>query len=393
MDAGGAQGVSGRGPLTRASIARTLVPIALLAAGLSLPRWTLHVSPQIERVYATECFPRTQALLSVLARAVPFSLAQLLIAGAVVAVLWAAGSAIRHAFRSRGLAPLGRLLVGLLWAAVAVILSMHALWGLNYARPTLAARLSLAAPRTEIAELSRVTRELASAANRGYRDAVQAGEIDSTGGVSRWLGGWDELATKLSRAESELAPSLARVSFALPKRPPLFGWILTRFGIAGIYIPFTAEATVNSWLPDSSVPFCMAHEMAHQRGIAREDEANFVAWYACQRSGSAAASYSGAVAAYWSCLRAARRADADSARVLAELLDPGPRADAAAVRRFWTRHEGPAARLGDRVNDAYLKTNAQRDGTESYGRMVDLLLAWHQADAVRPAASGKPEPR
>ncbi|HPE16562.1 MAG TPA: DUF3810 family protein, partial [Oscillospiraceae bacterium] len=29
----------------------------------------------------------------------------------------------------------------------------------------------------------------------------------------------------------------------------------------------------------------------------------------------------------------------------------------------------------DRMNDAYLKANAQRDGVKSYGRMVDLLLA------------------
>ena len=31
--------------------------------------------------------------------------------------------------------------------------------------------------------------------------------------------------------------------------------------------------------------------------------------------------------------------------------------------------------IADKVNDAYLKANDQADGTKSYGRVVDLLLA------------------
>ena len=31
------------------------------------------------------------------------------------------------------------------------------------------------------------------------------------------------------------------------------------------------------------------------------------------------------------------------------------------------------------MNDMYLKANAQETGTKSYGRMVDLLLAWNRS--------------
>ena len=36
--------------------------------------------------------------------------------------------------------------------------------------------------------------------------------------------------------------------------------------------------------------------------------------------------------------------------------------------------EGPVSRVSDKVNDTYLRANAQEEGSKSYGRMVDLLL-------------------
>jgi hypothetical protein len=42
---------------------------------------------------------------------------------------------------------------------------------------------------------------------------------------------------------------------------------------------------------------------------------------------------------------------------------------------YWRDFEGPAAEISETVNNTYLKANAQSDGTCSYGRMVDLLLA------------------
>jgi hypothetical protein len=49
----------------------------------------------------------------------------------------------------------------------------------------------------------------------------------------------------------------------------------------GVYTFFTGEANLNTNAPDYSIPYTMAHELAHQRGIAREDEANFIAFLVC----------------------------------------------------------------------------------------------------------------
>ena len=54
--------------------------------------------------------------------------------------------------------------------------------------------------------------------------------------------------------------------------------------------------------------------------------------------------------------------------------------DLAAHRAYWKQFEGPVSDLGSSVNDAYLKANRQQDGVQSYGRMVDLLLAEYRQE-------------
>ena len=42
---------------------------------------------------------------------------------------------------------------------------------------------------------------------------------------------------------------------------------------------------------------------------------------------------------------------------------------------YWRQFEGAVAEVSTKINDSYLKANFQNDGVQSYGRMVDLLLA------------------
>ena len=44
---------------------------------------------------------------------------------------------------------------------------------------------------------------------------------------------------------------------------------------------------------------------------------------------------------------------------------------------YWRQFETKVAEISDKVNDSYLKANNQEDGVKSYGRMLDLLLAYY----------------
>jgi Protein of unknown function (DUF3810) len=153
---------------------------------------------------------------------------------------------------------------------------------------------------------------------------------------------------------------------------------MSYLGITGIYFPFTAEANVNVVVPDSQLPFTACHELAHQGGIAPEDEANFVAYAACMRHPDADFRYSGVFNAALYALHALSGVDAARAARQAQ-WSPAVRRDLDALRAWNERYRGPAETAARAVNNAYLKTQGVDDGVRSYGRMVDLLVLERRA--------------
>ena len=67
-------------------------------------------------------------------------------------------------------------------------------------------------------------------------------------------------------------------------KPIFFSKLQSMMGFTGMYFPFTGEANVNIDAPAALFPATVAHEMAHQRMIASELEANFLGVAACLSS-------------------------------------------------------------------------------------------------------------
>ena len=157
---------------------------------------------------------------------------------------------------------------------------------------------------------------------------------------------------------------------------------MSALGISGIYSPFTAEAHVNAQVPLTEVPFVTAHEVAHGRGFAREDEANFIAYLVCRASDDPGLRYSGSLQALSHARGALGRSDRALLEEVGSHLDPGVLTDLKDQYRFWRSKETVLWEWSSRANDVYLKGQGQADGVRSYGRMVDLLFA--QRSAQRP---------
>ena len=128
------------------------------------------------------------------------------------------------------------------------------------------------------------------------------------------------------------------------------------------------------------VPWTMAHELAHQCGFMREDEANFIAYLACKESDDALMRYSGYLLAYDNAVSALRKVDPEAASAIGSGLSAAVRRDLAQRAEHWAQYEGPVQDVSNAANDTYLKANNQADGMRSYGRMVDLLLAEQRAE-------------
>ena len=147
--------------------------------------------------------------------------------------------------------------------------------------------------------------------------------------------------------------------------------------ITGVYTFFTGEANVNVNFPDYSLPFTAAHELAHQRGIAREDEANFVAFLICMESDDPYLRYSALLSLYEYVGSALYTADAKLYRESYLALPRTVQAEEDAYRAFFEKYrDNVAADVSDAVNNGYLQSQGAAEGTRSYGMVVDLAVAY-----------------
>lgn len=158
--------------------------------------------------------------------------------------------------------------------------------------------------------------------------------------------------------------------------------VMSSFNLAGIYFPVTVEANYNKSMPVSSQGFTACHELSHLSGFIREDEANYIAFTACRGSGDAYFRYSGYLDALTYALNAYRGAASDEEYYgILEQIDPRILAEYNYRNEYWAPFRKKVTyKVSSTVNDAYLKANQQTDGTKSYGRVVDLMLAEWKAN-------------
>jgi hypothetical protein len=172
-------------------------------------------------------------------------------------------------------------------------------------------------------------------------------------------------------------PLLADVAGYFGRPKPVFAsGVMSRLGLAGFYMPFTGEANFNSAQPDFDLPYSIAHEKAHQRGFAHEDEANFIAFLVCVTSTHPYLRYSG----YLNALRvvgAVSGSDLTFYKTLFARIGEGPRNDLRARTAFWSRFQGRASAVAHKVNDSYLKANRIPSGTGNYGEDIALIVGYY----------------
>ncbi len=163
-------------------------------------------------------------------------------------------------------------------------------------------------------------------------------------------------------------------------KPVMLSSLLSYTHITGIYAFFTGEANINVDFPDYTVPFTAAHELAHQRGIAREDEANFIAFLVCISSDDPYIRYSGLLNVYEYVTDALYSADRTLYQASVAGLHKKILLEEAAYAAFFKKYEkNVAATVSDATNNAYLQSLGAKEGARSYNMVVDLTVAYYRA--------------
>ena len=149
--------------------------------------------------------------------------------------------------------------------------------------------------------------------------------------------------------------------------------------ITGVYSFFTGEANINVNFPDYTIPYTAAHELAHQRGVAREDEANMVAFLVCMESDDQYIRYSALLNVYEYVASALYSADRELYLAVYRMLSPQVRQEEWAYSEFFEEYrENTAANVSEAANNAYLQSQGAKEGTRSYNMVVDLTVAYYR---------------
>lgn len=252
--------------------------------------------------------------------------------------------------------------------------------GINYQRESFSEKTGLAAERYTTEELREVcvwlTEEVNALARQVERgeDGVMLLEMPTVGGGKVNLQVLGDTAVQAMIELSEEYPYM-KGYYPHPK-PVCVSEILSYQGLSGVYAPFTIEANYNADMVDYYIPFTLCHELSHLRGFMQEEEANFISFLACVGSGNRDFRYSGYLLGWTYSMNALRRSAAEDWQEVREELDELVEADLRENSRFWDYYDGAVAEVSDKVNDTYLKANGQSAGVQSYGRMVDLLIAY-----------------
>lgn len=245
------------------------------------------------------------------------------------------------------------------------------IWGLNYHRLPFSAISGLDTRPASVNELVEVCDNLIERGNT-LRSKIN---VDSSGVM--------DLTYSNNKVFTNALRGYEKASYFYPELSGHYGKpkgvILSKgmslCGISGMYFPFTCEANVNIEIPDSMLPCTTSHEMAHQRGFAREDEANFIAYVTCSLHPDIQFRYSGTLLALIHSMNTLYKYDKEEWLKLRSKYSQGIIKDLNYINEFWKSYEGPVEKTSQKLNNAYLKSNYQEDGIHSYGRMVDLLIA------------------
>ena len=314
--------------------------------------------------------------LSIATAKLPFSVAEALIGLAAAAiVVYIIFSVIKLITQRNRAERVYIILVTLACAGLAVYAGFCLLWGVYYYGDDFARQSGLKTEPVSAEELETVTAYFARLCN-DYAGKVKR---DASGCCASDRGMILRRSPEVYAKAEERYPCLRGP--AVPAKGVYFSRVMSYTDFTGFFFPFTAEANVNMDFPPALFASTVAHELAHQRGVAKEQEANFCAVMASLLYGEPDYCYSACLLAYTHLGNALCSADHAAWERIYETLDASVLRDFAASRSYWQQFETPVQTVSNTVYENFLYSYDQDLGLKSYGACVDLLVNYYYGEA------------
>ena len=318
-----------------------------------------------------------RAILSYLTYLLPFSVAEIMLILLIPAIIALTVYAFRKycdSWHNVG------VFVGKVGGVVMIVFCLFVFTlGTGYRTTALDSRLGIEDVKVDAEGVLEVTKDLIADLNSDL-DKIRYGE-DNFAVMPYSI---DEMNVLLMEAYSKACDKYGFIPRLHSRvKPVMLSEPMSYTHITGVYTFFTGEANINVTFPDYTIPFTAAHELAHQRGFAREDEANFIAFLVCMESDDPFIRYSGLVRMTEYLIDSCYSSDlTEGKEVFAEIwysLDVRIQKEQKAYADFYKKYANNIiGNISGAVNDTFLKVQGTA-GSVSYSMVTTLAVKFFRS--------------
>lgn len=346
---------------------RFLLLLLLAAVGIRL--FALN-EEWVEQIYSLGLYPRVSAALRTLFGWSPISIGDLFYFLSFIWVVQKTWKLLQVLRRRQARSYLSWVLLRkYLKLTLLIYLVFSLFWGLNYYRQGIATQLDMKLETYSVEDLFNLTLALQQRLNANAEKVDSAERVRYNNGVLFQKGG------EAYQNTGGRYPFLGYGPSSL--KPSLYTPVGHLVGFTGYYNPFTGEAQLKTSIPVFLKPFVVLHEIAHQQGYARENEASFVAYLASQASADVHVRYSVYFELYrdaiFECRQTPNAALTESIRAN---LHSRVKTDVRDLRLYLLRNQNFVEPFMSGVYDRYLKLNNQPKGKATYNEVIAYMVAY-----------------
>lgn len=342
----------------------------LLIISTILIKWASWYPGFVERNYSTGVYPLISKVQRFLFGWIPFSIGDLFYTFLILVILYRVIKFFKLLFKKQ---LTRRYFVLALQQGIFILLFLYVffnlLWGLNYNRQGIAVQLGLRVKEYNLSDLDTLTRTMLRKVNY-YADFVTQSQRDS----------FDKKRTLFKNAKEAYDSAALKYSFLAYQpasiKPSMFSYLGNYLGFQGYYNPFSGEGQVNTTIPKFLEPYVTTHEIAHQLGYGKENEANFVGYLACKSYNSAIFQYSVYYDMYNYAIAEVYSRDTALAKSIQLMAHAQVKKDQREFKDFYSKYKNPIEPVIMWGYGHFLKANNQPAGKRSYNEVVAWLIAY-----------------
>jgi hypothetical protein len=348
------------------------IGLLVLSAGIKL--FSLFPSA-VEKYYSNGLYPVISRLLRILFGWIPFSVGDVFYLVAGFFLLYKLVSFIKKIVSKKvDRDYLFSCILSLTGYILIIYITFNILWGLNYNRRGVAFQMELEVKPYSTEELSAVLQLIIDRINQVDSSSRQVrGELKNKRQVFL-------LSTNAYQNLHSITPVFRYSSPSI--KPSIFGYLGDYLGFTGYYNPFSGEAQVNTTIPEFVQPFTCCHEIGHQIGYAKENEANIAGYLSAKSSDNPAFKYSVYFELYFYAARELYLRDSNLLKPLKSQLKPGIRKDFHELNAFYQQYQNPFEPYIRKLYGNYLKANEQPQGLMSYNAVIAWLIAYYKKNGA-----------